>query len=255
MEDGDFETAEPIARRIKNYEEEQASAISRGAGNRYTDAQRKRLHDLAIATGRLADVLREKEEPECIAVNEQALAIYKLIEDRPGMAIRHLNLGHCYKNLEAIRDLTNSQEHYQMAFDNYPENDSLARAQCLAQISMICVDRLEAQAKGNRSLASLRNSSTRRLSNTKQRSGCCHRMRGVISPISTTSWPTRCDSILIGRKMPSITPEHLARSQLQLGGTSKLPRRDGIWPNCWQLCNGLERRWRRQNRHLRNTQQ
>jgi len=93
-------------------------------------------------------VLREKEEPESIAVNEEALTIYNLIEDKPGVAIRHLNLGHCYKNLEAIRDLTKSQEHYQTAYDNYPENDTLARGQCLAQISMIWVDRLEAQANG-----------------------------------------------------------------------------------------------------------
>jgi len=148
MEDADLETAEPIARRIKKYQEENASAISKSVGSRYTGEQRKRLQDLAIATGRLADVLREKEEPESIAVNEEALTIYNLIEDKPGVAIRHLNLGHCYKNLEAIRDLTKSQEHYQTAYDNYPENDTLARGQCLAQISMIWVDRLEAQANG-----------------------------------------------------------------------------------------------------------
>jgi tetratricopeptide (TPR) repeat protein len=140
LEDHDVELGELIARLIKAYEEKQTFGISRKAGFQYSRAQRKTLHDLAIATGRLADVLRQKEDGKCVAMNEEAIAIYKLIGDKTGIAIRNLNLGHCYKNVPSIRDLDEAEAHYLIAFDNYPKNDSLARAQCLAQISMTWLD-------------------------------------------------------------------------------------------------------------------
>jgi tetratricopeptide (TPR) repeat protein len=147
MEDGDLDQAENIARLIKNYEEGQTREIVRQAGHLYSNVERKRLNDLAIAIGRLADVLRQQDNSECVALNEEALAIYKLIQEKPGIAIRHLNLGHCYKNIEAIRDLQKSEQNYQDAYSSYPETDRLARAQCLAQISMIWIERVEEEAE------------------------------------------------------------------------------------------------------------
>jgi tetratricopeptide (TPR) repeat protein len=143
MEDQDLEHAAPIARLIKAFEEKQTTGIPRKSGCRYSRAQRKALHDLAIATGRLADVLRLEEDAACLAVNEEALAIYKLIDDKTGIAIRELNLGHCYKNVPSIRDLDAAEAHYRIAYDNYPETDTLTRAQCLAQISMTWLEEIK----------------------------------------------------------------------------------------------------------------
>lgn len=89
-----------------------------------------------------------REDPECLAMNEQAMALYKLINYKPGIAIRHFNVGHCYKNIEAIRDLAESERHYRNAYSNYAESDALPRAQCLAQIAMIWLDRLEESQQG-----------------------------------------------------------------------------------------------------------
>lgn len=98
------------------------------------------MNDLAISTGRLADVLRQTEDASCIAVNQEAIEIYKLIEVRAGIAIREFNLGHCYKNVPAVRDLEAAEKHYRLSIDNYPENDVLARSQAAAQISMTRLD-------------------------------------------------------------------------------------------------------------------
>jgi hypothetical protein len=147
LEDQDVENVEPIARIIKAYEEKQTQAISGKAGLRHGTAQRKALHDLAIATGRLADALREKEDGKCVAMNEEAIAICELVGDKTGIAIRELNLGHCYKNVPSIRDFDAAEAHYLIAFDNYPENDALACAQSLAQITMTCSMRYGNMAK------------------------------------------------------------------------------------------------------------
>jgi hypothetical protein len=143
MEDLDLDQAEPMARLIKAYEEKQTAGIPKRSNYQYNLAQRKALHDLAIATGRLADVLRLKEDAECLAVNEEALAIYKVIGDKTGTAIRELNLAHCYKNVPSIYDLAAAEAHYRIAYDNYPETDALPRAQCLAQISMTWLEQIE----------------------------------------------------------------------------------------------------------------
>jgi hypothetical protein len=44
-----------------------------------------------------------------------------LVGDKTGIAIRELNLGHCYENVPSIRDLDAAEAHYLIAFDNYPE--------------------------------------------------------------------------------------------------------------------------------------
>lgn len=140
LEDQDVETGERIALLVKAHEEKQTAGIPRKPGSRYNEAQRRALNDLAIATGRLADVLRQKEDAKCVALNEEAIAFYDLIGEKTAIAIRELNLGHCYKNVPSIRDLEAAEKHYRLAIDNYPENDALARSQAIAQISMTWLD-------------------------------------------------------------------------------------------------------------------
>jgi tetratricopeptide (TPR) repeat protein len=140
LEDRDVETGEPIALLIKAHEEKQTADIPRKPGFRYNEAQRRALNDLAIATGRLADVLRQKEDAKCVTLNEEAISLYELIGEKTAIAIRELNLGHCFKNVPSIRDLEAAERHYRLAIDNYPENDALARSQAVAQISMTWLD-------------------------------------------------------------------------------------------------------------------
>ena len=143
LDEQDVETGEPIAHMVKAHEEKQTTKIPRKPGSRYSEAERRSLNDLAIATGRLADILRQKEDALCVPLNEEAIAIYKLVEQKSSIAIRELNLGHCYKNVPSIRNLEAAEKHYRLAIDSYPENDTLARSQALAQISMTWLDAID----------------------------------------------------------------------------------------------------------------
>ncbi len=148
LDDQDVETGEPIALMVRAHDEKQAAKIPRKPGYPYSEAQRRLLNDLAIATGRLADVLRQKEDAQCVPLNEEAIAIYMLVEQKSSVAIRELNLGHCYKNVPSIRDLEAAEKHYRSAIDSYPENDTLARSQALAQISMTWLDAIGEHGEG-----------------------------------------------------------------------------------------------------------
>lgn len=142
MEDEDLDTAERIARLVLDHERAEAEGLSQQSGTTYTDPERKKLQLLALATGRLADVLRMKGDSKCIDLNEDALRLYELIDDRAGIAIRFLNLGHSYKNVPAVRNLERAEESYSKALEFYPEQDALARAQCLAQLAFVSIERL-----------------------------------------------------------------------------------------------------------------
>jgi tetratricopeptide (TPR) repeat protein len=109
--------------------------------------ENKRLQNLAIATGRLADILREKNDPTCIQLNEEAITLYQRIEDRVGTSIRLLNLGHAFKNIRSIEDLDKAEDFYRKTFDSYPETDSLARAQALGQIGAVYLKRVEKRSQ------------------------------------------------------------------------------------------------------------
>jgi tetratricopeptide (TPR) repeat protein len=149
MEDKDLDIAERLARLLLNHEQAETEAISRQPGSTHNDPERKKLQLLAIATGRLADVLRIKGDSECIDLNEDAVRIYELIDDRPGIAIRFLNLGHSFKNVPAVRNLERAAESYTKALDFYHEQDALARAQCLAQLALVSMERFRERSSEN----------------------------------------------------------------------------------------------------------
>jgi tetratricopeptide (TPR) repeat protein len=147
MEDQETALMESLAHLLLDYEEGQAATVSREPGARYDSAHRQKLLNLAIATGRLADVLRIKGTPGCVARNLDAIRLFELIDYPPGIAIRHLNLGHAYKNLPAIKDLEKAKESYREALNHYPEQDRLARAQALAQLGTVASETLAANSQ------------------------------------------------------------------------------------------------------------
>lgn len=58
------------------------------------------------------------------------------------MSIRAFNLGHVFKNVSALRDLDQSERWYRYALELYPENDTLSRRQCLAQLASVELQRV-----------------------------------------------------------------------------------------------------------------
>ena len=145
---GEVSVAEPIARMLLEHERKETAHIDH-VGTGLSSGDQKKLQFLAIATGRLADILRDKGDRESIALNEKAIAIYQVIDDRMDIAIRFLNLGHTYKNLPHLEDLDVAADYYTKAFDAYPEKDILSRAQCLGQLAAVFLKRVENDRRPN----------------------------------------------------------------------------------------------------------
>ena len=139
----DMATAEKLARAIVAVEGARCADFKDQDSERLSYSQRASLRSLAIATGRLADVLRDQDNPECAALNEEALNLYKSAGDRLGISIRSFNLGHVYKNVPRLRDLDKAAQYYQEAYESYPEFDNLGRAQCLGQLGAISLERFK----------------------------------------------------------------------------------------------------------------
>ena len=215
LEDQDVETGEPIALLVKAHEERQTAGIPRKPGFRYNEAQRRALNDLAIATGRLADVLRQKEDAKCVALNEEAIALYELIGEKTAIAIRELNLGHCYKNVPSIRDLEAAEKHYRLAIDNYPENDALARSQAVAQISMTWLDAIRERGEDKPLPQKLKEKLAETIEQYEKPSRDCLPMLGATLRTCTTTLPMRCVSIQTGETKRMITSGWPTNTPLQ----------------------------------------
>jgi tetratricopeptide (TPR) repeat protein len=145
---GEIDLAEKMARRILDHERVETQTMDRMRSD-LSPGEEKKLQYLAIATGRLADILRDKGSSESIALNEEALKIYDTIADRVGRAVRFLNLGHIYKNIPHLEDLDLAAEYYSKALDLYWKEDGLAQAQCLGQLGAVCLKRLEKEKNLN----------------------------------------------------------------------------------------------------------
>ena len=122
---GDFDRAEFLARKIIDGEREAAEQIKTTEPQRLTGDQKQKLHSLAIAIGRLADILRDKDDVESVRLNDDALTLYRLIGDRVGISVRLFNLGHVYNNVRSRRDLEKAARFYGEAYASYPEQDRL----------------------------------------------------------------------------------------------------------------------------------
>ncbi len=143
FDSGDLVQAETLARSILEWETSNSATIDQTHPDRLSPNEIQQLRFLAIATSRLADVLREANNPACVSLSEEAIRLYRTIGDGVGESIRLFNLGHAFKNIPALRDLTKAAEYYAAAYKSYPEYDALARAQCLAQLGSVSLELLQ----------------------------------------------------------------------------------------------------------------
>lgn len=112
--------------------------------------QKSRIHSLATAVHGLAEVRRELGEPECIALYEEAAGLAERIGDRSGQATVAFNLGHVYKDIPSVRDLSKAEEWYRRSLALRPEDQPHVRAQCLNQLGLVALQRFEEARKASR---------------------------------------------------------------------------------------------------------
>lgn len=144
----DLESAERLARIMLDHEEQTTAALMASDASTLTADQQKQLQSLAITLSRIADILRERDDPSCVDISQRALAIYERIDDPIGVPIRLFNLGHTFKNIAAIRDLARAEQYYRQAFDRYTAVDTSSRFQCVAQLGAVALQRLKDEFSG-----------------------------------------------------------------------------------------------------------
>ncbi len=109
-------------------------------------AGRNAIRTLAASLHDLGQIQREQGKPDCVAAYEETAALMHRIRD-PAEAAAAFNLGHAYKDLPALRDLSQAEGWYRRSLELTDERDRQGRAQCLGQLGLVAYERFrEAQA-------------------------------------------------------------------------------------------------------------
>lgn len=143
MEAQDWPKAERLARTVLESDQRLANPIIKPKARQIKPDEQIFVRNLATSLGRVGDILRDQRKPECIAYYEQAIELYRRINDRNSEAARAFNLGHTYKNLASIRNLNKAETWYKKSLSLRLDSDHLARAQCLGQLGSIELERVE----------------------------------------------------------------------------------------------------------------
>jgi len=146
----DFQKAKELSQSVLAAERETVAAIVVGPNGSLPERQRNEIQSLGIALGRHADILSELDNPECLTLNEEALAVYRSIGDRVGISVRLFNLGHVFKNVTTLRDLDRAEDYYGQSLESYPAHDTVGRMQCLGQLGAVALQRLKDELYGAR---------------------------------------------------------------------------------------------------------
>jgi CHAT domain len=117
-----------------------ASALT-ALPSEWNDKQRTAIFNLAVSLGALGGILLHQGKPDCIEQFEEAVHLYDKIGNRASQSIDALRLGHAYKDISAIRDLTRAEYWYRRSLDLHELGDTLGRGQCLNQLGAVAHER------------------------------------------------------------------------------------------------------------------
>ncbi len=137
--------AEKLQRIRVEWDRQRASAALGLAPERLSPAQLNQIRTLAASVHELGEIERELGQPECLQSYNESYELALRIDDGVGAAASAYNLGASYKDLPAIRDLTEAERWYRRSLELYGQGDS-RRARCLGQLGIVARQRfLEAR--------------------------------------------------------------------------------------------------------------
>lgn len=111
--------------------------------------QRSQLRTIGVAKVGLGKILCERGEPTCIQYFQDAIAIYRRIQDRPEEAATEYQQGIAYTNIPEIRDLNAVEDAYKRSLNLRVPTDTLGRAITIKQIGMVYSERCKDALKRN----------------------------------------------------------------------------------------------------------
>jgi len=142
-----WDEAERLQRTRVDWNRQRAAAALALPPESLDGARRNAIRSLAVSLEQLGNIQRELEQPDCVAVYEEAIPLCQRIEDKAEEAVVAFNLGRAYNDIPALRDLAQAERWYQRSLELHDKRDQQGRAHCLAQLGLVARQRfVEAQA-------------------------------------------------------------------------------------------------------------
>ena len=113
------------------------------------DKDRHWIRTLGVSVQTLGAIQRQLGEPECAESFRESLELMERSGDQPGAAVSAFNLGHAYKNVDALRDLEEAERWYRRSLELFDKRDRLGQGGCWGQLGSVAYERFkEAQNSG-----------------------------------------------------------------------------------------------------------
>jgi tetratricopeptide (TPR) repeat protein len=129
----------------------QAAAALAAPPASLTPAQRAQIFNLGAALTELGNVLLQQEDPGCLPLFREALALDQRIGDRLAESVDAGELGMAYILVPGLRDLGQAEQWLQHSLSLRPDSDQAGRAHSHNQLGMAALARFDdARAAGKR---------------------------------------------------------------------------------------------------------
>lgn len=134
--------AAALQEKLVEWSRKQASdALIVGTEIPLDEAQRYHLRLLGMSLSRIGQILSEAGVAECVEPFQEAIRIFRRIEDKGSEAITENRLGAAYVGVAAIRDLDESEAALHRSLALHDENDGFGRAKCLQILGIVIHER------------------------------------------------------------------------------------------------------------------
>jgi len=132
-----------------DYNRQQAAPLLTQPPAQLNAGERNTLRSLAASLQELGQIRREQGAADCVASYRESYDLSLRIGAQAVAATCAFNLGHAYKDLPALRDLTQAEGWYRRSLELRVEQDHLARGKTLGQLGYVSWERFrEARQAG-----------------------------------------------------------------------------------------------------------
>ena len=135
--------AERLQRIRVDWQRKRSAAALATAAESLDVAQRNDIRSLSVSLSMLANILRERGDPDCVAAYQEDHELSLRIGDRPGASVTAFNAGHAYVRIPDLRDLGQAEKWYRRSLELRAEHDRLGRGRCLGQLGAVALERFD----------------------------------------------------------------------------------------------------------------
>lgn len=108
-----------------------------------TSVQRTQIRNLGVDLLELANILRMQDDPGCLPLYQESLALDQKTGDRAGEAQTTGSLGNACLTVSELRDLDQAEQWFRRSLELRPDSDRYGRAQCLGSLGGIALERFD----------------------------------------------------------------------------------------------------------------